>query len=43
MSHGRRPDCHCFGQLRPTPAGAATLARNGVLLAAALVLFVAGP
>jgi thiol-disulfide isomerase/thioredoxin len=28
---GRRPDCHCFGQLHSEPAGWPTLVRNGAL------------
>jgi peroxiredoxin len=41
---GRRPDCHCFGQLYSAPIGWKTLARNGVLIAlAALVLWQGRP
>ena len=39
LARGRKPDCHCFGQLHSEPAGAKTLARN--LLLAALAAFVA--
>jgi thiol-disulfide isomerase/thioredoxin/uncharacterized membrane protein YphA (DoxX/SURF4 family) len=40
LAHGKKPDCHCFGQLHSEPAGWPTLIRNGVLLAvAAFVLF----
>lgn len=42
MARGRRPDCHCFGQLHSEPAGWPTLARNGALAAAAAVVVVAG-
>jgi hypothetical protein len=35
LVRGERPDCHCFGQLHSSPVGAGTLARNGLLLAAA--------
>jgi peroxiredoxin/uncharacterized membrane protein YphA (DoxX/SURF4 family) len=35
LARGRRPECHCFGQLRSEPAGWKTLARNLVLAAAA--------
>jgi peroxiredoxin len=35
LARGRRPDCHCFGQLHSAPAGWKTLARNGVLAAIA--------
>src|SRR5215211_1995154 len=31
LTRGRKPDCHCFGQLHSAPAGWKTLARNGVL------------
>jgi peroxiredoxin len=31
MIRGRKPDCHCFGQLHSAPAGWPTLIRNGVL------------
>ncbi len=31
LARGHAPDCHCFGQLHPAPAGARTLARNGAL------------
>jgi peroxiredoxin len=40
LARGRAPDCHCFGQLHSSPAGLATLVRNGVLAAiAALVVW----
>lgn len=37
---GRKPDCHCFGQLHSAPAGRSTLIRNAVLavIAASVVL-----
>ena len=35
LAKGRRPDCHCFGQLQTAKIGWPTLGRNGVLLAAA--------
>src|ERR671910_584689 len=38
LARGRKPECHCFGQLHSSPAGWKTLARNGVL--AALAAFV---
>ncbi|MCW2959427.1 MAG: hypothetical protein JWP18_2230 [Solirubrobacterales bacterium] len=43
LAKGEAPDCHCFGQIHSEPAGIATLGRNGVLAAAALVVAVAGP
>jgi methylamine dehydrogenase accessory protein MauD len=40
LARGRKPDCHCFGQLHSAPAGRSTLARNAVLAApAALVVW----
>jgi thiol-disulfide isomerase/thioredoxin len=38
LALGRKPDCHCFGQLRSAPAGWSTLARNAVLASAAGLL-----
>jgi methylamine dehydrogenase accessory protein MauD len=38
LARGRRPDCHCFGQLHSAPAGWPTLARNGVLAVVAAFL-----
>jgi peroxiredoxin/uncharacterized membrane protein YphA (DoxX/SURF4 family) len=35
LALGRKPDCHCFGQLHSAPAGWSTLARNAVLASAA--------
>jgi thiol-disulfide isomerase/thioredoxin len=35
LARGRKPDCHCFGQLHSSPAGAATLVRNACLIALA--------
>jgi peroxiredoxin/uncharacterized membrane protein YphA (DoxX/SURF4 family) len=35
LARGRKPDCHCFGQLHSSPAGWSTLARNGLLIAIA--------
>jgi peroxiredoxin/uncharacterized membrane protein YphA (DoxX/SURF4 family) len=31
LARGRKPDCHCFGQLHSAPAGWSTLGRNGAL------------
>jgi methylamine dehydrogenase accessory protein MauD len=33
LARGRKPDCHCFGQLHSAPAGWKTLTRNGTLAA----------
>jgi peroxiredoxin len=35
LARGRKPDCHCFGQLGSSPVGWSTLARNGILAGAA--------
>lgn len=35
LARGRKPDCHCFGQLHSSPAGWKTLARNAALAAVA--------
>jgi hypothetical protein len=40
---GRRPDCHCFGQIHPEPAGWLTVLRNGVLATIAGLLVWQGP
>ena len=42
LAHGRAPECHCFGQLHSAPAGPKTLARNGGLAAAAVLVLVDG-
>ncbi|MGH2728941.1 MAG: PqqD family peptide modification chaperone [Actinomycetota bacterium] len=43
LAQGRRPDCHCFGQLHSAPVGPWTLVRNAVLaVAAAIAGFGAG-
>jgi peroxiredoxin/uncharacterized membrane protein YphA (DoxX/SURF4 family) len=43
LARGRRPDCHCFGQLDSRPIGWPTLARNAVLAAAAGLVAFGGP
>ena len=43
LSHGRAPDCHCFGQIHSAPAGRGTLLRNGALAALAAVVAWHGP
>ena len=35
LARGRKPDCHCFGQIYSAPIGWPTLARNAVLAAVA--------
>lgn len=42
IRQGRRPPCACFGGRIPRPIGPATLARNGVFLAVAVVAIAAG-
>jgi methylamine dehydrogenase accessory protein MauD len=37
LVRGRKPDCHCFGQLHSAPAGWRTLARNAALAGLAIV------
>ena len=43
MARGRKPDCHCFGQLHSAPVGRPTLIRNAVLAACAGWLVSRGP
>ena len=40
---GRRPNCGCFGGLRPAPIGRSTLLRNVALLVFCLFVVAAGP
>jgi peroxiredoxin len=42
MVRGRKPDCHCFGQLHSEPVGWQTLFRNAVLAAVAGVVVASG-
>jgi peroxiredoxin len=42
LAKGRKPDCHCFGQLHSAPAGWSTLVRNLVLAGGAAFVVVAG-
>jgi peroxiredoxin/uncharacterized membrane protein YphA (DoxX/SURF4 family) len=43
MARGRKPDCHCFGQLHSAPVGRSTLIRNAMLAACAGWLVSRGP
>lgn len=43
LARGRKPDCHCFGQIHSSPAGPGTLLRNGALAAIAGFIVVSGP
>src|SRR5919107_3474454 len=42
LARGKKPECHCFGQLHSAPAGWKTLARNAVLAAVAGLVFWGG-
>lgn len=42
LARGRRPSCHCFGQLSNKPIGAGTLVRNGLLTGLAGLIVLAG-
>lgn len=41
LARGRRPDCHCLGQIYSEPIGPSVIARNLVLMGAALLVAVA--
>ena len=41
LARGKKPECHCFGQLHSAPTGWKTLARNGLLGSIAAGLLVA--
>lgn len=43
LLRGRRPDCHCFGQVRPTPISGNAVLRNITLMVGAGWLAVAAP
>jgi thiol-disulfide isomerase/thioredoxin/uncharacterized membrane protein YphA (DoxX/SURF4 family) len=43
LAQGRRPDCHCFGQVHSSPIGGRTLVRNIVLAGLATVVVIRGP
>ena len=43
LSHGRRPDCNCFGAAGSSAIGAHTLGRNAVLAALAITVAAAQP
>jgi len=43
LARGRKPDCHCFGQLHSAPVGRSTFIRNGILAAVAAWLVFRGP
>lgn len=39
LAVGRKPECHCFGQLHSAPAGWSTLCRNAILAVIAGIVF----
>jgi uncharacterized membrane protein YphA (DoxX/SURF4 family)/peroxiredoxin len=43
LARGRKPDCHCFGQLHSAPIGWTTLSRNAVLAGLAALVVWRGP
>jgi peroxiredoxin len=45
LAQGRRPSCHCFGQIHSTPVSWSTLSRNVILaaMAAFMVSYTRGP
>jgi peroxiredoxin len=43
LARGRKPDCHCFGQLHSAPAGWQTLTRNLILAGVAVFILRPGP
>jgi peroxiredoxin len=43
LRRGRRPNCHCFGQLYSAPIGRETIIRDIIFSALAAVLLFAGP
>ena len=42
LARGRKPDCHCFGQLRSEPVGVGIMVRNALLLGLAGLVIWAG-
>jgi peroxiredoxin len=42
LARGKRPDCHCFGQVHSEPVGAKTLVRNVVLIGLAVFVIAEG-
>jgi thiol-disulfide isomerase/thioredoxin/uncharacterized membrane protein YphA (DoxX/SURF4 family) len=43
LSRGKRPECHCFGQLHSKPIGPSTLLRAGFLLFLSILVFSQDP
>ncbi len=42
LARGRRPECHCFGQIHSAPVGWTTVARNVVLASLAVLVIASG-
>ena len=42
LAHGRKPDCHCFGQVHSAPAGWPTMVRNTALATVAVFIVAQG-
>jgi uncharacterized membrane protein YphA (DoxX/SURF4 family)/thiol-disulfide isomerase/thioredoxin len=42
LARGRRPECHCFGQIHSEPIGPSALIRNAAIAAVAIVILVIG-
>ncbi len=42
LARGRRPECHCFGQIHSEPIGSGALIRNGAIAAIAIAIVVIG-
>jgi uncharacterized membrane protein YphA (DoxX/SURF4 family) len=43
LARGRRPECHCFGQIHSEQIGPGALIRNAAIAAVAIVIVVVGP
>lgn len=43
LAKGRKPDCHCFGQVHSKPIGWDTVVRNGILALLAALIIWQGP
>jgi len=43
LARGRKPNCHCFGQLHSSPIGWPTVVRNGSLALVAVLVLWPGP
>jgi methylamine dehydrogenase accessory protein MauD len=43
LAHGRKPECHCFGQLSSKPIGWGLMSRNGTLAVISALVIYHGP